>query len=561
MTCVFQLERMTAELDRDVERLLSLQNTRTGEILREDGFSDTRGMGFSVARMLTACLYRGSRWYDSPDLQEAVIRALLYIQASRRPSGMFDLASCNFDSAPDTAFTVNALLDVLAVLKTASIRFRDRIEELLLDVVEQACRGMCSAGFHTPNHRWAISACLKTAAPYVRDKELSRTMQERADRYLREGLDQDRDGEFTERSAGTYNAVNDDQMIRLYLATGEKIYLEAARNNLLFMRYFLEPDGSLFTQHSTRQDRGTKVWPAGYCILYLLTGWLLQDPELASVGQTLFDLCAAHNQVPTGLVHIMRFPDMVSYGRNVQLPSSFACLFEASGILRVREEEFCVTLRKNAPDFMYVRSGGMDLCMSVYANVCDRRNFAAETLEKTGPDTYELRGSFPGWYYLPFEQPPETGDWRKMDHGAREKEIRNTLYMTVSVHIDRKAKALTLNVSATGLDRVPIRLECGFACGQMRTASSLAQAQPGTECYVLSGDVEMTGSDGSVLTLGPCFARHTVHYRMGGAFCQDPGRCVVCLTEISPCSRTIRIGTEKVYPMVTSICDSEGKGE
>ena len=83
---------------------------------------------------------------------------------------------------------------------------------------------------------------------------------DRADIYLREGLDISRDGEFAERSTGTYNGVNDDQMIRLYLATGDRLYLEAARSNLEMMLSYFDPDGSVFTFNSTRQDYGQKVW-------------------------------------------------------------------------------------------------------------------------------------------------------------------------------------------------------------------------------------------------------------------------------------------------------------
>lgn len=46
---------------------------------------------------------------------------------------------------------------------------------------------------------------------------------------MAEGLDINEDGEFAERSAGNYNQVNDDQMIRLFIATGERRFLEASK--------------------------------------------------------------------------------------------------------------------------------------------------------------------------------------------------------------------------------------------------------------------------------------------------------------------------------------------
>ena len=558
---MFQLKPMIVELDRDVGRLLSRQDRESGLILREDGFNDTRGMGFSVARMLTAYLHVSSGFCRDSDLAKAILLALRYLKDRRRPSGMFDLATCNFDSAPDTAFTVNALLDVYVLLKDASDRNPgdedlQNLHDSLLEIMEEACRGMCTAGFHTPNHRWAISACLKTAAPYVRDAALAHAMQERADFFLKEGLDQDADGEFAERSAGTYNAVNDDQMLHLYLATKDETYLQAAGRNLRLMRCFLEPDGTLFTQHSTRQDKGQRVWPSSYCSLYLLAGWLLREPELAATGHALFDLCSRQGKIPHGLPMLMRFPEMWTYGAEAEhtgISTSYSRLLAASGLVRERDGDFCVTVRKHAPDFLYICSGDTDLVLDLYCNVCDKRNFAAETLEQTGEHTYELTCTFPGWYYLPFQDAPDTTDWWQMDNSqTREREIRGSMTVTIRISVDRKAHAVELAMQTSGLDRVPLCLECGFSCGTLRTAVSSQKGLPGTELFVLSGDVQVSGQDGSVLTLGPCFAKHTVSYRMGGAFPRDPRRVTVCLTEVSPCSRTLRIGTEPVYEMISA---------
>ena len=217
---------MLRELEHEIEWLMRHTDPQSGAPMRPDLYTDTRYTGFSAARMLTAYVHPQSRYHASPALLSAITDALNYMEKNKRPSGLFDLSSCNFDSAPDTAFTINAMMDAAVLLKTADVPGRDGLLEKLIHLIETACEGICAGGFHTPNHRWAISAALKTAALLTGRQDFS----DRADIYLREGLDISRDGEFAERSTGTYNGVNDDQMIRLYLATGDRLYLCSCEN-------------------------------------------------------------------------------------------------------------------------------------------------------------------------------------------------------------------------------------------------------------------------------------------------------------------------------------------
>ena len=76
-----------------------------------------------------------------------------------------------------------------------------------------------------------------------------------ANTYLREGIDCDENGEFTERSSGIYNATNDHALIILSQETGRVDFLEYVKRNLDMMFTYIEPDGTVFTANSTRQDK------------------------------------------------------------------------------------------------------------------------------------------------------------------------------------------------------------------------------------------------------------------------------------------------------------------
>ena len=268
---------LVVQLDGYIESLLARQITQE-EDPRYGGFwtdafhVEPRQSGFFLGEMMAAFCTKDSRWYLSGKLEKGIRAVLTYMENHQRPDGCFDLTPCNYASPPDTAFMVNALLNGWWLLEKCDAPEADFMREPVYRLIDTTSRGIAAGGFHTPNHRWAIASCLLSCEKITGNKQLG----ERAREFLAEGLDINEDGEFAERSAGNYNQVNDDQMIRLYLATGDQIYLEAAAKNLEMMYAYFDPDNSVFTNNSTRQDLGWKVYAATYYILYLMVGYFLR---------------------------------------------------------------------------------------------------------------------------------------------------------------------------------------------------------------------------------------------------------------------------------------------
>lgn len=533
-------QRMLRELDQLTDLEMRRQDPATGRFLVTDYHTDTRGMGFTLAHQLLCLIHPMSRHSGSAALAEAIRKGLDWEKANRNASGCFDLSSCNFDSAPDTAFTANALYDAWVLLKDSGSPWREEFLPRVAELIERACEGICAGGFHTPNHRWAIAACLKQGTEVTGRQEFSR----RADVYLGEGLDIDDEGEFAERSTGTYNAVNDDQMLRLYLTTGDERYLKAARSNLKLMLRYIDPDGTVFTLNSTRQDRGQKVYPAGYYGLYLLAGWLSRDPEMAAWGQMIWESCEAAGTVPQCLPWLMRFPQLESYGKQVVPPMEalrrYSKVWPASRIGRWRRGDLTVTAMAGTPRFLAVTHRDMTALIALYGNVCDKRYFLAERVEET-PEGFRLTSRFPSWYYLPFEgdQPPTT-DWWAMDNAAtRKRQIREELTVTVEGRVTEDGLELALR--AEGMARVPLRMEAAFTPGSLRTDQLLMEANAGQGLTLMKGCAEMTGREGGCLRLEEGFAEHNNQRRMTGAMAQDPDRFTVYLTCYTPAEKKLRI--------------------
>ena len=513
-----------------------------------DGVPDTRRCGFALAHLAEAFLIPGNGFYHSPRVKDALETGLAFLTSHLRPGGCMDLTSCNFASAPDTAFTLNEIIVAWWLLEKDESGEAEWLRAPLKALIGRCGEGVMNGGFHTPNHRWAIASCLLHAARICGRDDFSR----RAQTYLGEGLDINAEGEFAERSGGIYNLVNDDQMIRLYLATGDSRYLEAARSNLRMMLSYIDPDGSVFTGNSTRQDRGKKVYLDGYYRLFLLTGYLLGDEELAAYSEYCRETAAANGRTPDCLAWLALYPDLEEFGRREKpdLTGILRCrkLFAPSGIARIRRGDWSCSLMREKPDFLYFQHGGSTICLAVYQNVCDRRNFAAETLEETERG-YRMTARADSWYYLPFEgKGPDTSDWWAMDN-ARTRERMAEDSLRTEIEVIPEEDGVELVFRSEGLSGVPVRLEWGLPAGErLRNENFCLETSPGGQITVGGGRLEIGREEGEILTIDPCFAEHDSRARMSGAFQAAGERFTVYMTAFSPFERRIHLGTKPLFP-------------
>lgn len=539
----FRFEMLRA-LDHSIGNMLERQITsegdeRFGGLWTEEFHVEPRQSGFYLSRFIWAYVTPDSAWYLNERVYAAMTRLLTYMEAHQRPDGCFDLSPCNFASPPDTAFMINSVLNGWWLLAKCNVPEARVIEKRLYPIIDSASRGIAKGGFHTPNHRWAIASCLLNCEKITGNAALG----DRARQYLNEGLDINSYGEFAERSAGNYNQVNDDQMIRLYIATGDKSYLEAAAKNLTMMYAYLDPDGSVFTNNSTRQDMGKKVYADTYYILYLLAGYFLGREDLGRMAGFIKRDCVRRGTVPPGIEWLLLYPEMEGYGEEESFTppvEHIDALFPESNIARIREGNWSCSLLNGKPNFLYFQNGSFPVYVTIYSNVCDKRNFLSDNLEKT--DTgYIMKGTAESWYYLPFEEKPITSDWWQMDNEHTRQKIR-TEALSTTVTIEKKEDGIDLTVKADGLTEVPFRMEFAFLPGgYVRTEHFLQRTTPGSVVNVLDGTVEAGGPNGETIVIEGAFGAHNVEARMGGAYPLSENHYTVMFTAYTPVERTIRI--------------------
>lgn len=541
--------QLLAQLDGRIERLMARQvldecSGDYGGFMEDDLHVESRQCGFDLSALACGYVTKDSAHYLSERVKAALTAALAYLRAHQRPGGCVDLLSCNVASAPDTAFMINAVLNAWWLLERCEDARAAWLRPALLRLIDSAASGIAAGGFHTPNHRWAIAACLLHCAKITGRREL----EARARTYLREGLDINEDGEFAERSAGNYNQVNDDQMLRLYMATGDRTFLHAAEKNLEMMYCYIDPDGSVFTNNSTRQDMGKKIYLDTYYPLYLMAGYFLGREDFGAMAEWIYQDCRRRGTWPDGVEWLLLLPQMDGFGAQTPFEPPFLRydrLFEHSDIARVRRGGFSLTLMRGKPNFLYFQSGALPLYMAIYQNLCDQRNFVPETLQRTERG-FRLSGRAPVWYYQPFDQKPQTSDWWRMDNAARERLTAEGLHTLVEAELTEEG--VRLHIRTQGVDRLPVRVEIGLLPGgRIRTQHFTQLMRAGEQVTILDGDIEITGPRGDALAIGPAFGSHDIRARMGGAYPLSDACYTVLLTGYTPVDRTIFIRARRIF--------------
>ncbi len=503
---------------------------------------------YQVAPMIAAYCCTDSAFYRSGEIFERIIAGLTYIRGVQHENGLFDYITCNFFSAPDTAFCLKKLLPVYEYLRgmgeeeispaekvswigkitteeispaekvswmgkitTGEMEILRRLEEIIKDGAD----GMLAGGFHTPNHRWAIASILMACSKYFG----SRKMEEAANTYLKEGIDCNEDGEFSEKSAGNYNRINNDAMILLSQVTGDTTYEQHVLRNLRMMLTYIEPDGSIFTANSTRFDKDLLVYPTDYYMEYLRMGQKYNIPEFLAMCNFIFDLAGEKNlAAPDCLIWFMLCPQYrnLEFGESYDF-GNFHAFYRDSGIVRGRNGRFTYTVMSGKSNFFYLHSGTIKLEVKVCGSFCEHRAFKADNIEQLPGGGYHLNQVMRGWYYLPFEDAPKTSDWWKMNQAARPKKYGPN--MQIDVWVQEVKGGVDIRVKTSGVE------------------GSLT----GSEVLVVKeGEVEVANGFDTLL-IEPCFGKHHFIEGKEDSEKKTQGAFTLYLTDYTAFDREIHI--------------------
>ncbi|WP_347005207.1 hypothetical protein [Enterocloster clostridioformis] len=472
---------------------------------------------YALTSALAVYFHKDSCFYKNEQLYAAVNLALDFIERTQREDGSFDYPSCNFKSAADTSFCFKRLIAAYRLL----VKYGDSSDEAItvlkekyLTIMHKALDAIREGGFHTPNHRWGIAAALLQGSNLFAEEDgFAAGLKARADQYLAEGIDGDEDGEYAERSTGNYNAVVNNAMMAMYQETGDEAFLGYVERNLSMMLTYMDPDDTIFTQNSTRQDQGKLEYADKYFYQYLYMCSREYCPAFDGAAHKIIkDNMERGDLAPDCLHIVMNHDEMMGYHfKEYGFLEEYRKFFRHAGVLRVRKPSYTYTVLNGKSAFLYFKSQGTMLCVKIGESCCDIRNFIPQTIEEL-PDGCRLEAEAESWYYLPFKEKQDTSDWWKMDQTKREKLISSRLKTTLEIR--EKDQGLELHLKAEGLDRLPLRLEIFIPAGVTLEHPAFAlEAAAGEGMILKDGYLEV--HDGSVtMELGPGFGEHSFkgHY-------------------------------------------------
>jgi hypothetical protein len=212
----------------------------------------------TFASLTTLYLTPDSRYYHSAELLERMHLAFQFILRSQHEDGTIDGYFCgDVRAASNVAFASHPLLRAYRWLTREHAQ-----HEALLQQIEtflrKGIRAIKSKPLFTANHLWTAAAVLVEFDKIFVDSEAVL----KAEDYLRDGIDINNDGVYSEGSPISSMVSN-----TMLLSIGEKLnrplLIEFVRRSLNFLLHTFHANGEVATEFSHRKGEETGL-PSGY---------------------------------------------------------------------------------------------------------------------------------------------------------------------------------------------------------------------------------------------------------------------------------------------------------
>jgi len=483
--------------DSSVDNYLKLQLTdpqhpRRGGWPDADGlFHSGPGSG-SLDAYMAAYVCPQSRHYRSNLLVERMRLSAGYLERMQTPDGNIDLPITNFNSPPDTAFTIHGAGGAALLAKQFG---HPELLAILEPFLRKAASGLVKGGIHTPNHRWVVCEALAILNDIFPDPAFLR----RIDQWLAEGIDIDADGQYTERSTIVYNAVTNRALSALAIRLNRPQLLDPVRRNLESMLYLLHPGGEVVTEISRRQDLFERGDMSRYWFPLRYTAIQMADGRLATLVNTIEAKAAS-------LSLYLQYPQLQrALPEPAPLPEDFQIFMPVLGVGRIRRGDVSATAVLNSSRCLSLRKG---------AAVVEAIRFASAFFGKGqfvpnqgGPSGrgFALRQSLHGPYYQPLDPVKRVGteDWEKLRAERKQTEVCRMEY---EVFVRERERSFAIDIAAHGTGGVPLTVEVGLRTGGQLEGCTAHPSIP--NAHLLTQGMATYRVGGDAIRFGPGFGEH-----------------------------------------------------
>jgi hypothetical protein len=240
--------------NRFLDALTTVNNLQIPGVLASyqeqiDSLASPRALAQSALRLVIAYVNPRGQNFHNPALLGPLDVLLDALADRQNPSGLYDIG--NLDSPPDTSFVISDLglgYDLLHQdAEPATIAAREKYAAIM----QRSARSLAEGGVHTPNHRWEICKALA----HLHHLWPSRLLISRINDWLGEGIDQDAEGQYSERSAIYASEVTNRSLLTIARLADKPRLRDNVRRNLAATLYLLEVNGEVETANSRRQDQ------------------------------------------------------------------------------------------------------------------------------------------------------------------------------------------------------------------------------------------------------------------------------------------------------------------
>ena len=471
-----------------------------------------REAGRLLKMSAAAYTHRESRFHQDPRLLGLLERLIRALQARQNADGSFDaeFAAGNPQSPPDSAFLVRHLALTHLLLGAADQPETRAGRDQLAGMLERSALVLRTGGVHTPNHRWVICSALS----FLQVIQPAAANLARIDEWLSEGIDQDADGQFSERST-IYSAVTDEALLDLAVNLGRPELLDPIRRNLELTLRMADFDGELDTLSSRRQDQQAREPRRLYAYYLPLRYLAVTQAQSSFVGDVQRiereDIARITDHLPEWMVWTSLRGALPVAGKAVD---NFAIHFPHSGLVRIRRDQMSASVFGGSdwsqmrdiasglatnPTFFRFRKGAAVLeSVRLTNGFFNLGYFRSDALTgSTSAGEYRLSQTQRAAYYQPLppalRRPdgdyPLTSDGRfysKMDFPNRprdEKELRTEI--VVRERADAKGE-FELEFTIDGTTGIGVTIELGFRAGGVLTGVEPRDGDPGAH-FLKSG--------------------------------------------------------------------------
>ncbi|MEO0332170.1 MAG: hypothetical protein AAF223_10865, partial [Bacteroidota bacterium] len=493
--------------DISIKSLLERQEKDTkhpeyGAITNGYGIHNPQNTSSFLQRLSCGLVSEYSEFHQSESLLEPMLRASEYLLQAQHPDGTIDLHTTNFHSTPDLAFSVEPASLAYTLLHTYAPSSTQTIQGNLQTYLENAGQALSVGGIHTPNHRWVV--CMALAR--VHHLFPNPAYEARINEWLREKIDIDEDGQYTEQSTLVYSPIVNRSLITIARLANKPELLDPVRRNLEMSLYYIHANGEGVTEGSGRQDKYQKGTLHRYYYSYRYIALLDRNPRFAAMAQFLENQDI--NLLNYNLAYLLEDPELGNPLPSVSsLPTNYAKVFTGSDLVRIRRGERDATILAKNPVFFTFFNGEAALeGIRLASGFFGKGQFEGESLEQDG-DEFVVRQWLEGPYYQPFteeELKTNDGDWEKLPRDERpQSEVQKLL---TEVRIREKGKGFQIDISVLGTDRVPVALELAFRSGG--TLEKVQAVENTPDAHLLEEGFGTFQSGKQKIRFGPGRAEH-----------------------------------------------------